>query len=51
MHRTLDMLCPGVSAQVRELYPQSDPNRLKRLWDLGFTGGARVKCLFRAPSG
>ena len=52
MVRTLNELRPGESARVRG--PFAGPtagNIVSRLMDLGFTRGARVRCLFAAPSG
>ena len=51
MVRTLNELRPGESARVRGLLPDDGRNIVFRLLDLGFTRGARVRCLFAAPSG
>lgn len=51
MFRTLNALRPGEMARVRGLLPDDGRNIVFRLLDLGFTRGARVRCLFAAPSG
>ena len=51
MVRTLNELRPGESARVRGLLPDDGRNIVSRLMDLGFTRGARVRCLFAAPGG
>ena len=51
MVRTLNELRPGESARVRGLLPDDGRNIVSRLMDLGVTRGARVRCLFAAPSG
>ena len=49
MNNTLIRLPEGTSAVVEALGGQGEARR--RLLDLGFTPGARVTCLFSAPSG
>ena len=51
MECTLNELRPGESARVRGLLPDGGRNIVSRLLDLGFTRGARVRCLFAAPGG
>ncbi len=51
MQRTLNELRPGESATVRGLLPDNGRKIIRRLMDLGLTRGARVRCLFAAPSG
>ena len=51
MFRTLNELRPGESATVRGLLPDDGRDIVSRLMDLGLTHGARVRCLFAAPSG
>ncbi len=49
MNDTLIRLPEGASAVVEALGGRGEARR--RLLDLGFTPGARVTCLFSAPSG
>ncbi len=51
MQFTLNELRPGELATVRGLFPDNGRDITTRLMDLGLTRGARVRCLFAAPSG
>ena len=51
MNRTLNALRPGESAFVEAVSQEGERNMMARLMDIGLTGGARVACLFAAPSG
>lgn len=47
--KDLGALRAGETAVVTEVEDGNDMHR--RLEDIGFTGGAQVRCLFAAPSG
>ena len=49
MERTMGDMAPGTSAYVKEL--KTVGGMRARLMDIGLTGGARVCCLYAAPSG
>lgn len=49
MIMTLSALRPGDAARVARL--EIAPGMRRRLLDLGFTEGAKVRCLFGAPGG
>lgn len=40
-----------VGGEARVLALESDCRMRRRLLDLGFTGGARARCLYESPSG